>query len=74
LPRTRVFDGDFLTVGDVAGFLKWTPKAVYRYLAAGWLPGYKFGPGRGSWRVDSKELEAWCRQRPNAASRGEVAG
>ena len=45
----------FWTVGETAVYLHFHPQHVYELLAKGRLPGARIG---GSWRIDSKALEA----------------
>jgi excisionase family DNA binding protein len=48
----------FLTLADVAEILNTTSAQVYALVRRGDLPAIKIG-GRGQWRVESSELEAY---------------
>jgi excisionase family DNA binding protein len=48
----------FLTLADVAEVLNTTSAQVYALVRRGDLPAIKIG-GRGQWRVESTELEAY---------------
>jgi excisionase family DNA binding protein len=47
-----------LTLEDVAAYLSVSVQQVYALVRSNQLPGIKIG-GRGIWRVDRKELEAY---------------
>ena len=48
----------FLTLDDVATYLNVSVPQVYALVRSGELPAIKIG-GRGVWRVDFKQLEAY---------------
>jgi excisionase family DNA binding protein len=48
----------FLTLEDVATYLSVSTPQVYALVRSGALPAIKIG-GRGVWRVDRKQLEAY---------------
>lgn len=48
----------FLTLEDVAGYLSVSVPQVYALVRSGELPAIKIG-GRGVWRVDIEQLEAY---------------
>jgi excisionase family DNA binding protein len=48
----------FLTLEDVAKYLSVSVQQVYSLVRSGNLPAIKIG-GRGVWRVDKKQLEAY---------------
>ena len=48
----------FLTLEDVATYLSVSTPQVYALVRSGELPAIKIG-GRGVWRVDRKQLEAY---------------
>jgi excisionase family DNA binding protein len=48
----------FLTLEDVATYLSVSVPQVYALVRSGELPGIKIG-GRGVWRVDRHQLEAY---------------
>ena len=52
-PATR-----FLTLADVAEVLNTSSAQVYALVRRGDLPAIKIG-GRGQWRVESEQLEAY---------------
>jgi excisionase family DNA binding protein len=52
----------FLTLGDVADVLDISPSQAYALVRSGDLRGVKVG-GRGQWRVDVREFEAWLERR-----------
>ncbi len=51
----------FLTLADVAEVLSTTSAQVYALVRRGDLPAIKIG-GRGQWRVESSELEAYIKR------------
>jgi excisionase family DNA binding protein len=50
----------FLTLADVADILNISGAQVYALVRRGDLPGIKIG-GRGQWRVESSQLEAYIK-------------
>jgi excisionase family DNA binding protein len=48
----------FLTLGDVAAYLNVSTPQAYSLVRSGELPAIKIG-GRGIWRVDRDQLEAY---------------
>lgn len=48
----------FLTLADVAEVLNVTVRQVYALVRSGELLGIQIG-GRGQWRIEDKELEAY---------------
>ena len=57
----------FLTLADVAEVLNTSSAQVYALVRRGELPAIKIG-GRGQWRVEASELEAYI-QRAYAQTR-----
>lgn len=57
----------FLTLADVAEILNTSTAQVYALVRRGDLPAIKIG-GRGQWRVENSELEAYI-QRAYAETR-----
>ena len=51
----------FLTLADVAEILNTTSAQVYALVRRGDLPAIKIG-GRGQWRVEASELEAYIQR------------
>ncbi|MBX6389899.1 MAG: helix-turn-helix domain-containing protein [Frankia sp.] len=51
----------FLRLGDVAEILNISSSQVYALVRSGELPAIKIG-GRGQWRVERSELEAYIQQ------------
>jgi excisionase family DNA binding protein len=51
----------FLTLADVAEVLNTSSAQVYALVRRGELPAIKIG-GRGQWRVESEQLEAFIAQ------------
>ena len=49
-------DGDILTLGEVAAYLKAGKRTVYRLAAEGKLPAFKLG---GTWRFRRSDLDKW---------------
>lgn len=60
----------FLTLADVAEVLNTSSAQVYALVRRGELPAIKIG-GRGQWRVESEQLEAYI-QRMYAETRAFV--
>ena len=57
----------FLTLTDVAEVLNVSASQVYALVRSGELRAIKVG-GRGQWRVENAELEAWIGQQYNATA------
>ena len=51
----------FLRLSDVAEILNISSAQTYALVRSGELPGIKIG-GRGQWRVDAEQLEAFIRK------------
>jgi excisionase family DNA binding protein len=60
----------FLQLADVAEELNISPRQAYALVNSGELPAIRVG-GRGQWRVEQKELEAYI-QRKYAETRALV--
>ena len=56
--RGGVVEPRFLTLEDVATYLSVSVPQVYALVRSGDLPAIKIG-GRGVWRVDRQQLEAY---------------
>ncbi len=52
----------FLSLGQVADELSTSKAQVYALVRSGELPAIKVG-GRGQWRVEATQLEAWIAER-----------
>lgn len=53
------FEGDVLTVAEVAAYLKISPTTVWRHCARGTLPAFRVGR---QWRVERRDLDTWITQ------------
>jgi excisionase family DNA binding protein len=60
----------FLQLADVAETLNISPRQAYALVNSGELPAIRVG-GRGQWRVETTELEAYI-QRKYAETRAEL--
>lgn len=49
-------EGEILTLGEVAAYLKAGKRTVYRLAAEGKLPAFKLG---GTWRFRRSDLDEW---------------
>lgn len=49
-------EGEILTLGEVAVYLKAGKRTVYRLATDGKLPGFKLG---GTWRFRRSDLDRW---------------
>jgi excisionase family DNA binding protein len=49
-------EGEILTLGEVALYLKAGKRTVYRLVQQGEIPGFKLG---GTWRFRRAELDRW---------------
>lgn len=49
---------EWLTVQEVADYLKLGKTKVYQYVQHGQIPGYKVG---GQWRFQRSEIDEWIR-------------
>ena len=52
---------EFMTVGEVANYLRVTTRTIYRLLDKRAIPVKKVGR---QWRFDKAEIDIWLRQRP----------
>jgi excisionase family DNA binding protein len=57
-PQTLGVEPRFMTLEDVANFLNVSVPQVYSLVRSRELPAIKIG-GRGIWRVDRRQLEAY---------------
>lgn len=57
-PRQSIVEPRFLTFKDVATYLSVSEPQAYALVRSGDLPAIKIG-GRGVWRVDKAQLEAY---------------
>jgi excisionase family DNA binding protein len=63
--RTPGIEPRLLTLEDVATYLNVSASQAYALVRSGELPGIKLG-GRGVWRVDRKELDAYVERKQQA--------
>lgn len=49
---------DWMTVSEVADYLKLGKTKIYQYVQQGKIPGYKIG---GQWRFNRTEIDHWIR-------------
>ena len=49
---------DWMTVQDVAEYLKLGKTKIYQYVQKGKIPGYKVG---GQWRFSREEIDDWIK-------------
>ena len=60
----------FLTTDEVLGYLKTTPRTIYRLIRTGELPAIRIGR---QWRFRRSDLDGWLdRQRADAAVVSEL--
>ena len=60
----------FLTTDEVLGYLKTTPRTIYRLIRTGELPAIRIGR---QWRFRRSDLDGWLdRQRVGAAAGSEL--
>ena len=60
----------FLTTEEVLGYLKTTPRTIYRLIRTGELPAIRIGR---QWRFRRSDLDGWLdRQRAGAAAGSEL--
>lgn len=52
------FMEDWMTVSEVADYLKLGKTKIYQYVQQGKIPGYKIG---GQWRFNRTEIDQWIR-------------
>ncbi len=60
-------EGEVLTLGEVAAYLKAGKRTVYRLAAEGRLPAFKLG---GTWRFLRADIDNWIRQQANQVREG----
>ncbi len=53
---------DFVTIREVAEYLKIKEKTVYKLASENVIPGFKVG---GSWRFSKTEIERWVEKQKN---------
>jgi excisionase family DNA binding protein len=66
--RTPGIEPRLLTLEDVATYLSVSASQAYALVRSGELPGIKLG-GRGVWRVDRRELEAYVERLQQATKK-----
>jgi excisionase family DNA binding protein len=60
----------FLTTDEVLGYLKTTPRTIYRLIRTGELPAIRIGR---QWRFRRSDLDGWLdRQRAGAVAGSEL--
>ena len=55
----------FLTTEEVLGYLKVTPRTIYRLIRAGELPAVRIGR---QWRFRRSDLDAWLNRQRTTVS------
>jgi excisionase family DNA binding protein len=55
-------ESDFITIREVAEYLKIKEKTVYKLASENVIPGFKVG---GSWRFSKTEIEQWVEKQKN---------
>ncbi len=53
---------DFITIREVAEYLKIKEKTAYKLVSENVIPGFKVG---GSWRFSKTEIEQWVDKQRN---------
>jgi excisionase family DNA binding protein len=53
---------DFITIREVAEYLKIKEKTAYKLASEAVIPGFKLG---GSWRFSKTEIERWVENQRN---------
>jgi excisionase family DNA binding protein len=66
-------DTRFLTLAEVTQVLNVSPTQAYSLVRRGDLPAIQIG-GRGVWRIEASELEAYIASRYDAARRRDGTG
>ena len=56
---SSAYEGEVLTLRQVAEFLKVTDRTIYRLAAAKKIPAFKVG---GTWRFSKAEITEWIQQ------------
>ena len=59
---------EWMTVQDVAEYLKLGKTKIYQYVQHGRIPGYKVG---GQWRFHRSEIDDWIRSGKSDSSQPE---
>jgi excisionase family DNA binding protein len=54
-----------MTVDEVAGLMRVSPKTVMRAISAGQLEASRITQGRGGWRIRPEAVDAWLDARSN---------
>lgn len=60
---TPGFEGEILTIKQVAAYLKVTERTIYRLAAAKRIPAFKVG---GTWRFSRVDIDNWIRHQSAA--------
>ena len=61
---------EWMTVQDVADYLKLGKTKIYQYVQKGRIPGYKVG---GQWRFNRIEIDDWIRSGRSNKSQFSIA-
>jgi excisionase family DNA binding protein len=63
-------DEQFMSIRDVADYLKLNQTTIYAWAQQGMLPGYKLGR---TWRFRPSEIEEWLEERRNEGATNPIA-
>jgi len=58
MPKSS-YEGEILTIKQVAEYLKVTERTIYRLAAAKKIPAFKVG---GTWRFSRVDIDSWIKQ------------
>lgn len=55
---TNPYEGDILTIKQIADYLKVTERTIYRLAGSKKIPAFKVG---GTWRFSKVDIDAWIK-------------
>jgi excisionase family DNA binding protein len=65
---TAAYQGDYLSIGDVARMLDVAPITIRRRIESGEIPAVQLGAAGAPVRIPRAALEAWLWSEPNEES------
>ena len=65
---------EWMTVAEVAEYLRVTQETVRRWIRAGSLPALELGSRRGGYRIRSSDVDRFVTERYGPSPRGDTSG
>jgi excisionase family DNA binding protein len=70
MPKSS-YEGEILTIKQVAEYLKVTERTIYRLAAAKKIPAFKVG---GTWRFSRVDIDSWIKQLSSVDQEDDSSG